>query len=58
MAKKQPELKVSQKGAVQINNIRRFPITLYRQEMETILNMADTIRQFIKDNEGALKTLD
>ena len=58
MAKKQPELKVSQKGAVQINNIRRFPITLYRQEMETILGMADTIRQFIKDNEGALKTLD
>ena len=58
MSKKRPEIKVSQKGAVQINNIRRFPITLYRQEMETILDMSDDIRQFIKDNDGALKTLD
>ena len=52
--KKEVELKVSQKGAVQINGIRRFPITLYRQEMETILNMAEDIKEFIKSNDSHL----
>ena len=53
-AKKTPVIKVSNKGAVQINNIRRFPITLYRQEMETILGMADQIRNFITLNDASL----
>lgn len=50
-------LKVSEKGAVQINGIRRFPITLYRQEMEQILEMKEEIEDFIRTNESALKTL-
>ena len=51
---KQVVLKVSQKGCVQINGIRRMPITLYRQEMETILNMSDEIKKFIADNSDDL----
>lgn len=50
-------LKVSEKGAVQINGIRRFPITLYRQEMEQILEMKEEIEDFIRTNEHLLKTL-
>lgn len=50
-------LKVSEKGAVQINGIRRFPITLYRREMEQILEMKEEIEDFIRTNEDKLKTL-
>ncbi len=48
-------LKVSQKGAVSLYGIRRFPITFYADEWDIILDMADEIRTFIKENEGALK---
>ena len=50
-------LKVSEKGAVQINGIRRFPITLYSKEMEQILEMKEEIEDFIRAHESALKTL-
>ncbi len=48
-------LKVSQKGAVSLYGIRRFPITFYADEWDTVLDMADEVRSFIKENEGALK---
>ncbi len=57
MKDKKPELKVSTKKAVQLNNIRRFPITLYKNEWKIILSMADEIRQFINDHEEELATL-
>jgi len=57
MKEKKPELKVSTKKAVQLNNIRRFPITLYKNEWNIILGMADEIKQFISDNEEELATL-
>ena len=47
-------IKVSQKGCVQINGIRRFPITFYKNEWEQIFAMADEIKQFIVDNDDAL----
>ena len=49
------ELKVSEKGVVQINNIRRFPITLYKKEIEIIFNMKSEIQTFIHENEKLLK---
>lgn len=52
---KKVELKVSPKGCVQINGIRRFPITLYKQEMLKILEIADEINEFIHDNNFELK---
>ena len=48
-------LQVSQKGAVSVYGIRRFPITFYASEWDTILGMANEIRTFIQENEGALK---
>ena len=54
-AKKGIRLQVSQKGAVSLYGIRRFPITFYADEWETVLGQADEIRQFIADNESDLK---
>jgi predicted esterase len=50
------QVKVSQKGAVQINGLRRFPVTFYKGEWEAIFENADRIKQFIKDNESELVT--
>jgi len=48
-------LKVSEKGAVSLYGMRRFPITFYREEWDRILEMADEIRAFIRENETKLK---
>jgi hypothetical protein len=51
-------LKVSQKGAVSLYGMGRFPVTLYQEQWLKILEMADVIRAFIKDNAGQLKEKD
>ncbi len=48
-------LKVSQKGAVSLYGMGRFPVTLYKEQWIKILDMADVIRAFIADNDSALK---
>ena len=48
-------LKVSEKGGVSVYGIRRFPITFYADEWDTLLAMADEIKDFIRDNEASLK---
>ena len=53
--KKEMTLKVSDKGAVQINGIRRFPITLYQSEMKLIFEKQEEIKNFIKTNQETLK---
>jgi len=48
-------LDVSDKGAIKIKGMRqRWPIVLYVQEMEWILDNEDTIRDFIDDNSDSL----
>jgi hypothetical protein len=49
-------LKVSDKGAVSLYGMGRFPTTLYAQQWEKVLNHADTIRAFLKDNQSKLAT--
>jgi hypothetical protein len=49
-------LQVSEKGGVSLYGMRRFPITFYKEEWERILELADEIRAFMRDNEGKLKT--
>jgi hypothetical protein len=53
--KKAIRLQVSQKGAVSLYGIRRFPVTFYVDEWETILGMADEIRTFSEEHMGELK---
>jgi predicted component of type VI protein secretion system len=48
-------MKVSEKGAVSIYGLGRFPVTLYQEQWAKLLDMADDIRAFIKENEPRLK---
>ncbi len=48
-------LQVSQKGAVSLYGIRRFPITFYADEWDIILGMADEVRTFISQHDTELK---
>ncbi len=50
-------LKVSQKGGVSVYGLGRFPVTLYKEQWEKLLDMSDDIRAFIQENEPQLKTL-
>ena len=48
-------MKVSEKGGVSIYGLGRFPVTLYKEQWSKLLDMADDIRAFIKENEPKLK---
>jgi len=52
--KKSLRLQVSQKGAVSLYGIRRFPITFYKEEWKTVLGMADEIKTFMDEHDGEL----
>lgn len=48
-------LKVSEKGCISLYGVRvPYPISFYAGEWETILAMAEEIRQFAKDNASKL----
>jgi hypothetical protein len=49
-------MKVSEKGALSIYGMGRFPVTLYKEQWLKLLAMSDDIRAFIVANEGQLKT--
>ena len=46
---------VSEKGALSIYGMGRFPVTLYKEQVLKLLAMSDDIRAFIVANEGQLK---
>ena len=48
-------MKVSEKGAVSIYGMGRFPVTLYKEQWLKLLDMSDEIRAFIAANEAKLK---
>jgi hypothetical protein len=54
-ARGQMSLKVSEKGALSVYGLGRFPVTLYREQWEKLLGIADEIRNFIRENDQALK---
>ena len=49
-------MKVSEKGAVSIYGMGRFPVTLYKEQWLKLLSMSDQIRAFIAANEQQLKS--
>ena len=51
-------MKVSEKGAVSIYGMGRFPVTLYKEQWLRLLDMSDDIRAFIAANEAQLKAKD
>jgi hypothetical protein len=48
-------LKVSEKGGVSVYGLGRFPVTLYKEQWTRLLDMADDIRAFIRENDHKLK---
>ena len=51
-------LKVSEKGALSVYGMGRFPVTLYKEQWLKLLGMSDEIRAFIAANEAQLKAKD
>ena len=49
-------LKVSEKGAVSLYGMGRFPVTLYKEQWLRILGNASEIETVIRDNESRLKS--
>ena len=48
-------MKVSEKGAVSVYGLGRFPVTLYQEQWNKLLSMAEEIKQFIAENKDRLK---
>ena len=51
-------MKVSEKGAVSIYGMGRFPVTLYKEQWLKLPDISDAIRAFIVANDGQLKKKD
>ena len=48
-------MKVSEKGALSLYGMGRFPVTLYKEQWLKLLGIADEIKKFIEENDHKLK---
>ncbi|MDZ4662011.1 MAG: hypothetical protein SGJ18_10385 [Pseudomonadota bacterium] len=51
-------MKVSEKGALSIYGMGRFPVTLYKEQWNKLLSITEDIKKFIVENDDRLKTKD
>ena len=51
----QISMKVSEKGALSLYGLGRFPVTLYREQWDKLLGVGDQIREFIQEHDSELK---
>lgn len=51
-------MKVSEKGALSVYGMGRFPVTLYKEQWLKLLGIADEIKKFIEENDDKLKAKD
>lgn len=49
-------MKVSEKGALSVYGMGRFPVTLYKEQWLKLLGIADELKKFIAENDSRLKT--
>jgi len=49
-------MRVSEKGALSVYGMGRFPVTLYKEQWLRLLAVADDIKTFIEANNDSLKT--
>jgi hypothetical protein len=49
-------MKVSEKGALSVYGMGRFPVTLYKEQWLRLLAISDDIRAFIEANNDSLKS--
>jgi len=48
-------LRVSEKGGVSVYGLGRFPVTLYKEQWQKLLDMSDDIRAFLREHDAELK---
>lgn len=48
-------MKVSEKGGLSVYGLGRFPVTLYPEQWQKLLDLAPDIRAFIEENRNRLK---
>jgi hypothetical protein len=51
----QLRLKVSEKGGLSVYGLGRFPVTLYKEQWIRLLDHAEEIKSFLKENDSLLK---
>ena len=49
-------MKVSEKGALSVYGMGRFPVTLYKEQWLKLMGISEELKQFISDNDSRLKT--
>jgi len=53
--KKEMSFKVSQKGAMSVYGMGRFPVTLYKEQWQRLLDAKEGILEFISEHDSELK---
>ena len=48
-------MKVSEKGALSVYGMGRFPVTLYKEQWQKLLSISEDIKKFIEENDDKLK---
>jgi hypothetical protein len=49
------DFKVGEKGGVSVYGLGRFPVTLYYEQWNRLLEAAPKLREFLEENKGKLK---
>lgn len=49
-------MKVSEKGALSVYGMGRFPVTLYKEQWLKLLGISEELKTFIKEHDTQLKT--
>jgi hypothetical protein len=49
------DFKVSEKGAVSVYGLGRFPVTLYYEQWVRLLDQVEPLRAFLEENKSSLK---
>lgn len=49
------EFRVSEKGAVSVYGLGRFPVTLYYEQWVQVLDHAEALRDFMENSKSKLK---
>ena len=49
------EFRVSEKGAVSVYGMGRFPVTLYYEQWTRLLDASEQLKKFLEENKSRLK---
>ena len=52
------EFRVGEKGGVSVYGLGRFPVTLYYEQWNRLLDASEKLREFMEDNKSKLKLKD